>query len=208
MKGRIIPTFGLEITDGMRAAICETLACRQGNLVDWSAGAIVTEDDHVLVPSADRARHLALLYNREIAWLDALVSGVVGFASLRYLVHARAKAENALRVPHAASESILPEGFEVATPASDSSAEGILHAAAQHLQDRASARDAGGGERSMARIVATFNALTGHALTERDGWAFMVALKLGRAYCSAKGTPDDYQDGAAYFGLMGECAAR
>lgn len=98
-------------------------------------------------------------------------------------------------------------GEPLETPA-PLTATGILDAAAQHMRDRASQRDQEGGERSMARIVATFNALTGHNLTERDGWAFMVALKLGRAYCTPTGTPDDYQDGAAYFGLMGECASK
>ncbi|MGG6652112.1 UNVERIFIED_CONTAM: hypothetical protein ITH24_24890, partial [Salmonella enterica subsp. enterica serovar Weltevreden] len=41
----------------------------------------------------------------------------------------------------------------------------ILAAAAGHLQDRAAERDQPGGERSMGRAVAAFNALTGHTLS-------------------------------------------
>lgn len=82
----------------------------------------------------------------------------------------------------------------------------ILKRAAQHMEDRAAARDQAQGERSMARTVAAFNALTGHQLTERDGWMFMVALKAARACTTPNGIADDYEDGAAYFGLAGECA--
>jgi len=88
------------------------------------------------------------------------------------------------------------------------SAPAILKRAAQHMEDRAAARDQPGGERSMARTVTAFNALTGHELTERDGWMFMVALKAARACTTATGLSDDYEDGAAYFGLAGEAASR
>lgn len=87
-------------------------------------------------------------------------------------------------------------------------ADSILTAAAQHMRDRAALRDQPQGERSMARTVAAFNALTGHALSERDGWLFMVVLKAARAVITPPGNVDDYQDGAAYFGLAGEAAAR
>lgn len=82
----------------------------------------------------------------------------------------------------------------------------ILKRAAQHMEDRAKSRDTPAGERSMARTVGAFNALTGHQLSERDGWLFMVALKAARACSTPAGLPDDYEDGAAYFGLAGECA--
>lgn len=83
----------------------------------------------------------------------------------------------------------------------------ILRQSAQHIEDRASQRDQDGGERSMARCVAAFNALTGHQLSERDGWLFMVQLKAARATTTATGLADDYQDGAAYFALAGESVA-
>lgn len=84
------------------------------------------------------------------------------------------------------------------------SAPDILKRAAKHMEDRAAARDQPGGERSMARTVAAFNAITGHTISERDGWMFMVMLKAARACTTAAGLPDDYEDLAAYAGLAGE----
>lgn len=82
----------------------------------------------------------------------------------------------------------------------------ILAAAARCIGDRAATRDLP-AERSMARTVAAFNALTGHALDETQGWLFMVALKAARATAGSH-NPDDYTDGAAYFALAGESADR
>jgi hypothetical protein len=83
----------------------------------------------------------------------------------------------------------------------------ILRNSAQHIEDRATARDQPQGERSMRRTVESFNALTGHQLSERDGWLFMVQLKAARACCTPHGTRDDYEDGASYFALAGECVS-
>ena len=81
----------------------------------------------------------------------------------------------------------------------------ILEAAAGHILSRAQLRDQPQGERSMARTVTAFNAITGQTLTERDGWLFMAVLKAARATAGGH-NPDDYEDGAAYFALAGECA--
>ena len=80
-----------------------------------------------------------------------------------------------------------------------------LLTASSALEDRAKLRDSEGGERSMAATVEAFNAVRGKNLSEEDGWAFMVLLKLVR---SSQGQyhADDYVDGAAYFGLLGEAA--
>lgn len=83
----------------------------------------------------------------------------------------------------------------------------ILISAADCIGNRASERDHADGERSMATAVATFNALTGHKLTERDGWVFMSVLKLARAQ-GGRHRLDDYVDGAAYIALAGECAEK
>lgn len=80
----------------------------------------------------------------------------------------------------------------------------ILRTAAATVEQRGTERDQPGGERSMRRTVEAFNVLTGHALSERDGWLFMAVLKAARATSTATGRPDDYVDGAAYFGLAGE----
>ena len=82
----------------------------------------------------------------------------------------------------------------------------FLNEAASAIGDRASQRDTG-SERSMARTVATFSALTGHQLSERDGWIFMVILKLSRAQGGQREIMDDYVDGAAYIALAGESVA-
>lgn len=79
----------------------------------------------------------------------------------------------------------------------------ILIEAADCIGERADQRDTPGGERSMLRAVLTFNALTGHELTEREGWVMMAVLKLARAQ-AGRHVLDDYIDGAAYIALAGE----
>ena len=55
----------------------------------------------------------------------------------------------------------------------------------------------------MPKIVAMFNALTGHELTPAQGWKFMACLKLARSE-QGEHREDNYLDGAAYFALAGE----
>lgn len=73
------------------------------------------------------------------------------------------------------------------------------------MKDRAFTYDKPQGERSMGATVAAFNAVTGHQLTEEQGWLFQVLLKAVRSQQGAFRL-DCYEDGAAYFGLMGEAA--
>lgn len=84
-------------------------------------------------------------------------------------------------------------------------AEMKLRHAAELIAQRATQRDQPGGERSMARTVAAFNAVYGTQLTEVQGWHFMELLKMVR---SAYGvyTTDDYDDKIAYAGLAAEAA--
>lgn len=76
----------------------------------------------------------------------------------------------------------------------------ILQAGIDAMADRAVTRDQPDGERSMARAVAIYQAAKGHSelSDERDGWLFMVCLKLARAEGGGHNL-DDYVDGAAYF---------
>lgn len=86
----------------------------------------------------------------------------------------------------------------------------MLRRAADIIDQRGKERDSTGKERSMAATVAAFNALEGTNLTERQGWAFMQALKQARAASTARNgryNPDDYLDGAAYAALGAESAA-
>jgi hypothetical protein len=79
----------------------------------------------------------------------------------------------------------------------------VLRTAADTMEARGRLRDSG-EERSMARTVNAFNALTGRNLTETEGWIFMVMLKLGREQSAHD--PDNYVDGTAYMALAGESA--
>lgn len=99
-----------------------------------------------------------------------------------------------------------PEASPLAATTGPPTAPEILAAAAECISQRAASRDLP-AERSMARTVAAFNAITGRDLSEREGWLFMVALKAARATAGAH-NPDDYVDGAAYFALAGERAGR
>ncbi|GAB3755040.1 DUF6378 domain-containing protein [Lysobacter olei] len=83
----------------------------------------------------------------------------------------------------------------------------ILRDAAQAIDNRAALRDCPQGERSMGRCVTAFNAITGHALTEVQGWHFMELLKLARATAGGHHL-DDHTDRAAYAALAGEAAER
>ena len=83
-----------------------------------------------------------------------------------------------------------------------------LNRAASLMADRARDYDHPGGERSMARAVAAFNAVTGRDLSEADGWLFMVQLKLVRLQ-TAKGPArvDSCEDAVAYAALMAEAVS-
>lgn len=75
------------------------------------------------------------------------------------------------------------------------------------LAERGIERDKPQGERSMEAIVTAFNAVTGHKLTEEQGWLFMVMLKAVRSQLG-KLNDDHYIDGLNYFALAGEAACR
>lgn len=83
----------------------------------------------------------------------------------------------------------------------------ILQAGIRTLQQRGEQRDKPEGERSMPAIVQLFETLTGHELTERDGWLFMTCLKLVRMQTGAPDR-DHFIDGANYIALAGEAALR
>ena len=81
-----------------------------------------------------------------------------------------------------------------------------LKKAAGHLSDRASTYDSLNGERSMARTISTFYALTDVFVTEEQGWMFMALLKMVRSQ-QGDFKLDNYEDGAAYFALAAEAAS-
>jgi hypothetical protein len=97
------------------------------------------------------------------------------------------------------------DGFVYSAPSS--SAADFLQAALKHMKDRAVTYDKPKGERSMGATVAAFHAVTGITLTEEQGWLFMLLLKAVRSQ-QGEYKADNYEDGAAYFGLCGEAACK
>lgn len=89
------------------------------------------------------------------------------------------------------------------------SAPDILIAAGNHMKARANEYDKPKGERSIEATVKAFTAITGDGLmdTEERGWLFMGILKMVRSQ-QGDFKADNYEDGAAYFALQGEAAAR
>lgn len=83
----------------------------------------------------------------------------------------------------------------------------ILNHAADHMRDRAKTYDKPEGERSMAATVSAFNAVTGHNLTETQGWLIMAILKMVRSQQGAH-KADNFEDLTAYSALAGESSAR
>ena len=81
----------------------------------------------------------------------------------------------------------------------------ILRAGLQVLAQRGIERDQPDGERSMPAVVRAFAELTGHALSEQQGWLFMALVKIRRSQ-SGRPDADHYVDGANYLALAGEAA--
>ena len=81
----------------------------------------------------------------------------------------------------------------------------FLEAGLQHMKDRAKTYDNPQGERSIGKTVSAFNAITGHNLTEEQGWMFMALLKIVRSQ-QGEYKSDNYEDLSSYSGLMGEAA--
>ena len=91
--------------------------------------------------------------------------------------------------------------------AGEYTADNIVGAALRHIKDRASSYDSKSGERSMPATVKAFNALTGFSLSAEQGFMFMIILKAARSQ-NGDFKLDNYEDMAAYGGLMGEEAHR
>lgn len=104
---------------------------------------------------------------------------------------------------HAVEE--FKEYYEPLVQADTPRAVQILNEAVAIMAERGKSYDKSGGEaeRSMPKIVAMFNALTGHELTPEQGWKFMCCLKLARSE-QGEYREDNYLDGAAYMALAGE----
>lgn len=63
-------------------------------------------------------------------------------------------------------------------------------------------------ERSMAAVVKAFNAISDNALTESEGWMFMICLKQVRLFTAKQFHKDSAIDLIAYGTLLAECMER
>lgn len=85
----------------------------------------------------------------------------------------------------------------------------FLHRSAEIMEERGKQYDQPGGERSMGRTVAAFNCITGHKLTEAEGWLLMSLLKRVRQHQNpGQFHRDSAEDAVAYAALEAEALAR
>lgn len=63
-------------------------------------------------------------------------------------------------------------------------------------------------ERNMGKIVTAFNAITGHTLTEAEGYLFMETLKNVRLFGAPSFHEDSAVDGISYASLKAEAKAK
>lgn len=83
----------------------------------------------------------------------------------------------------------------------------FLAKAATTMTERGKEYDKPTGERSMARTVEAFNAITGQSLSESDGWLFMLILKQTRQWSTPNYHADSAIDSVAYAALLAESLA-
>ena len=84
----------------------------------------------------------------------------------------------------------------------------ILNQSKNTLIARGQEYDQPQGERSMARIVAVFNAHHDTQLTEEQGWHFMQIVKDVRFFNKDTYHHDSVVDGVNYAALRGECRSQ
>lgn len=111
------------------------------------------------------------------------------------------------------SEEVPLELNPANTPAPDAEmplaeAPELLGRAARHMHDRSSTYDKPEGERSMGRAVQAFNAITGHTLSESEGWLLLQVLKDVRLFTRSEYHADSAEDCIAYAALKAEAKSK
>lgn len=108
------------------------------------------------------------------------------------------------------AEHVLEEAVTLDTPEIEMplwttpAAPELLGRAAAHMHERASTYDETDGERSMGKAVTAFNAITGHNLTESEGWLLLQVLKDVRLFTRPAYHADSAEDCIAYAALKAE----
>lgn len=113
--------------------------------------------------------------------------------------------------PEEAPEHALEESITLEAPAPGwtlPAAPELLGRAAAHMHTRAATYDAPDGERSMGKAVAAFNAITGHTLTESEGWLLLQVLKDVRLFTRSEYHADSAEDCIAYAALKAEAKGK
>jgi hypothetical protein len=80
----------------------------------------------------------------------------------------------------------------------------LLNKAATLMEQRGQQYDQPQGERSMGKTIGAFNAITGNALSESDGWLLLALLKMVRDNQRELPHQDSIEDLIAYCALYGE----
>lgn len=134
--------------------------------------------------------------------VDGFVPGVMNDFKKWVLVEKRPVIQEPYQ-PQSLADLHLAQLF---TPcAKPSTAPELLNQASQLLAERGKQYDTSGEERSAAKIVAAFNAITGRDLTPGEGWLFLMMLKAVRFYSNTE-TPhrDSLEDLIAYSAIHAE----
>lgn len=187
-----------------------TLTGRRRTSPDIAAEAIAAntlrEDILAILELADAAMSLHQLYSASAHAHDLpAVAGEVNDLIHAGRISCHLDRHNRARYQIAEDTAERQPAPPEAPPAPRLDAIALLHQAAAQIVNRADQRNCPNGERSMARTVALFNALTGFSLSELDGWQFMQCLKLARSR-AGRYVADDYIDNAAYAALAAETA--
>lgn len=80
----------------------------------------------------------------------------------------------------------------------------FLRRAAEIMDERGKQYDKPEGERSMGKCVDAFNTITGHTLTEAEGWLLLQILKDVRQWQRPGFHQDSAEDCIAYAALKAE----
>lgn len=89
-----------------------------------------------------------------------------------------------------------------------STAPALLSKAAIIMEERGKQYDKPDGERSMGKTVVAFNAITGHTLTESQGWLLLQLLKDVRLFQRPGYHQDSAEDCIAYSALKAEAKSQ
>jgi hypothetical protein len=135
--------------------------------------------------------------------VQSLQKGTVS-RSIRVVLDALTQPLHLYPITPTKEEAVMPKIHAAcAATAVPRTASSFLEQADRTLGERGKQYDKNGEqERSMGRTVAAFNAVTGLKLTEQQGWAFMLTLKLVRG--ADKPHADSALDAVGYSALYAE----